>query len=207
MLTSPQHLQNLMSEMADKNVCPTTVNSGFKSPSMTEPRLHIHRRNLPHWTLEGSTYFITYRLASGTLAPPEQQLVFDHIRAGHGKFYSLAAVVVMPDHVHLLLKPKPEYTLSRIMKGIKGVSAEWHCRRRNSCHFLGVICEESISQHLAGFLHEGVAVAVAPVGRFGPTGVPWHKRFAGTRSSVPEPLPAAPREAVLSIRETPLDCG
>ncbi len=90
---------------------------------MTEPYLQIHRRNLPHWRLEGSTYFITFRLASGALATSEQQLVFDHIRAGHGKFYTLAAIVVMPDHVHLLLKPKPEFALSRIMKGIKGVSA------------------------------------------------------------------------------------
>ena len=29
----------------------------------------------------------------------------------------------MPDHVHILLIPKENYTLSRIMKGIKGVSA------------------------------------------------------------------------------------
>ena len=29
----------------------------------------------------------------------------------------------MPDHVHLLLKPNAEFPLSRIMKGIKGVSA------------------------------------------------------------------------------------
>ena len=90
---------------------------------MIEPQLHIHRRNLPHWTLQGSTYFITFRLAQGTLSATEQQLILDHIRVGHGKFYTLAAVVVMPDHVHLLLRPNVEYTLSRIMKGIKGVSA------------------------------------------------------------------------------------
>jgi REP element-mobilizing transposase RayT len=29
----------------------------------------------------------------------------------------------MPDHVHLLLRPKKEYSLSRVMRGIKGVSA------------------------------------------------------------------------------------
>ena len=38
-------------------------------------------------------------------------------------FYDLAAVMVMPDHSHLILKPRSEYGLSRIMKGIKGVSA------------------------------------------------------------------------------------
>jgi REP element-mobilizing transposase RayT len=29
----------------------------------------------------------------------------------------------MPDHVHILIRPKEGYTLSRVMKGIKGVSA------------------------------------------------------------------------------------
>jgi REP element-mobilizing transposase RayT len=35
----------------------------------------------------------------------------------------LAAAMVMPDHTHLVLKPRNGYVLSRIMKGIKGVSA------------------------------------------------------------------------------------
>ena len=30
----------------------------------------------------------------------------------------------MPDHVHLLLQPMPGVSLSRIMKGIKGVSSK-----------------------------------------------------------------------------------
>ena len=32
--------------------------------------------------------------------------------------------IVMPDHYHLLIRPKPAYDLSRVMKGIKGVSAK-----------------------------------------------------------------------------------
>jgi len=31
--------------------------------------------------------------------------------------------MVMPDHTHLILKPCYGYSLSRVMKGIKGVSA------------------------------------------------------------------------------------
>lgn len=31
--------------------------------------------------------------------------------------------MVMPDHTHLILKPRGDMSLSRIMKGIKGVSA------------------------------------------------------------------------------------
>ena len=99
---------------------------------MNDPPLHITRRNLPHWTLEGSTYFITFRLSSGSLSAEERVIVRDHLQAGHGKFYHLAAAVVMTDHVHLLLRPIGEYTLSRVMKGIKGVSARLVNQRRGT---------------------------------------------------------------------------
>lgn len=90
---------------------------------MEDPDLQIRRRNLPHWTLANSVYFVTFRLASGTLSVAERALVLNHIKSGQGKFYHLAAAVVMPDHVHLLIQPIAGYTLSRVMKGIKGVSA------------------------------------------------------------------------------------
>jgi YbgC/YbaW family acyl-CoA thioester hydrolase len=90
---------------------------------MAEPQLRIRRRNLPHWCLDGSIYFITFRAASQVLSIDERRLVLQHIKGGHEKFYYLAATVVMPDHVHLLLIPKEPYSLSRIMKGIKGVTA------------------------------------------------------------------------------------
>ena len=44
----------------------------------------------------------------------------------------LAATVIMPDHVHLLVKPIPPYDLSRIMKCTKGVSARKINSRRQS---------------------------------------------------------------------------
>jgi putative transposase len=99
---------------------------------MPEPRLQITRRRLPHWTLEGSTYFITFHLLSGTLADDEVRLVLEHLRSGDGRFYRLAAAVVMPEHVHLLLRPLGNITLSRIMKGIKGVSARRLNQRRGA---------------------------------------------------------------------------
>ncbi|MCM8784840.1 MAG: transposase [Candidatus Omnitrophica bacterium] len=37
--------------------------------------------------------------------------------------YKIHAAVIMPNHVHLLIEPFPEYTLSDILKGIKGASA------------------------------------------------------------------------------------
>jgi putative transposase len=90
---------------------------------MSEPELSIRRRNLPHWTQDGSTYFVTVRIEKGRLTEDERQIILDHLVAGDGRFYILGAAVVMPDHVHMLIRPLPPYDLSRIMKGIKGASA------------------------------------------------------------------------------------
>jgi len=104
----------------DKNVCSTNdLNEG----------LQITRRKLPHWTLKGSTYFVTFRTAKRQAGMPillsdeEQKLVLEHVINHNERFYMLIATVVMPDHVHLLLVPEEKYRLSRIMKGIKGVTA------------------------------------------------------------------------------------
>lgn len=49
--------------------------------------------------------------------------MLDHIKAGNTRFYDLAATVVMPDHVHQILRPREPFDVPRIMKGIKGISA------------------------------------------------------------------------------------
>ncbi|OGC83098.1 MAG: hypothetical protein A2W07_00285 [candidate division Zixibacteria bacterium RBG_16_43_9] len=94
----------------------------FKKYNMDEG-LQITRRKLPHWTLEGSTYFVTFRTAQGELSIEEQKLVLEHVIKNNEKFYTLIAVVIMPDHVHLMLTPSGECQLRRIMKGIKGTTA------------------------------------------------------------------------------------
>lgn len=81
------------------------------------------KRKLPHWTIEGSVYFVTFTLIDGFLTEDEQGIVYDHILTGHGKFYDLITFVVMPDHVHILFTLKEGFELSRVMKGIKGVSS------------------------------------------------------------------------------------
>jgi REP element-mobilizing transposase RayT len=98
---------------------------------MNRPGLHKNRRHLPHWQLPGSTYFVTFRLKRGELTPEERRLVFDHIRHGDPRFYRLLALVVMPDHVHLVARPNEEVALSAMMKGIKGVSARRINERRH----------------------------------------------------------------------------
>jgi REP element-mobilizing transposase RayT len=99
--------------------------------SVTTPN-KFTRRNLPHWQIEGSTYFLTFRTAGTILDIDERLTVLGHITSGDNQFYRLAASVVMPDHCHLLLRPLPEYSLSRVMKGIKGVSARLINQQRGS---------------------------------------------------------------------------
>ena len=90
----------------------------------TAAQVRVRRRRLPHWTLDGATYFITFRLTADPMSDPERRIIRDHIVAGHTRFYHLFAVVVMPDHVHLLLRPADGFTLSRVMQGLKSESAK-----------------------------------------------------------------------------------
>ncbi len=90
---------------------------------MDRAEIHRTRRHLPHWERVGSTYFITFRVKRGELSGDERRIVFDHVRSGDPGFYALSALVVMPDHVHLLARPREGVDLSRMMKGIKGVAA------------------------------------------------------------------------------------
>lgn len=100
-----------------KNACPT-----LSFICVMPNELKITRRHLPHWTIDGVTYFVTFRSLT-ELTPKERTITFDHIISGHKKFYVLSAFIVMPDHIHVLLQPIGEFDLGRIMKGIKGVSA------------------------------------------------------------------------------------
>ena len=107
----------------------------LKARLMGEPverELKTTQRRLPHWTRDGSTYFVTFRVLDGELQAADRKVVLDHVRHGAGRFYGLAAAVVMPDHVHLLLQPRKAFELSRVMKGLKGVSARLVNDRRGS---------------------------------------------------------------------------
>jgi hypothetical protein len=97
-----------------------------------DDRLKITRRRLPHWQLRGSTYYITFRVAGGILSPDEIQIVLSHIGSGDGKFYRLIAAIVMPDHTHAILRPVDAIDLTRIMKGIKGVTARLINQQRDT---------------------------------------------------------------------------
>lgn len=86
------------------------------------------RRNLPHWRLSSSTYFVTFRLRGGVISEDERKIVLSAIRHFHQIRYWVTTSVVMPNHVHLMLRPVAaesgdKFSLSKILQGIKGFSA------------------------------------------------------------------------------------
>ncbi|MDH5543105.1 MAG: transposase [Nitrospinota bacterium] len=91
--------------------------------------LHIARRNLPHWQIGESLYFITFRAKEGIqLDGSARDAVIGVILEYHKKYYDLSSAVVMHDHAHIIIKPLKKYndvyySLSEILKMIKGKSA------------------------------------------------------------------------------------
>jgi REP element-mobilizing transposase RayT len=88
-----------------------------------EEEVQKTRRRLPHWRIAGATYFLTWRVLKGTVAMHERLVILNHVRSGDAHFYDLLGAVVMPDHAHAVLAPQSGCSLSRITKGIKGVTA------------------------------------------------------------------------------------
>ncbi|MEW6533683.1 MAG: transposase [Thermodesulfobacteriota bacterium] len=88
--------------------------------------LTIYRRKLPHWRMEGSIYFVTWRLAKGQnpLKPAERSLVADALTHFDGQCYELLAYVVMDDHVHALVLPLAPHTLQQILHSWKSFTAK-----------------------------------------------------------------------------------
>jgi len=165
-----------------RNALTPYIESNIDIP-VCDSDIHITHRNLPHWTKDGSIYWITFRLADSL--PHEKldnwkternQWVSKHpepwselewkeynerfgdrlegwLDAGYGccvlsrpevrkilqecllrfdeERLRIHAAVIMPNHIHLLLSPLKNHSLSELLKGIKGASA----RRIN--HLLG----------------------------------------------------------------------
>ena len=87
--------------------------------------LEIKQRRLPHWSLKGSTYFVTWRLARYVkhLQDQERQVVADALMHFDGQRYKLLAYVVMNDHVHVICRPLPGYSLDQLLHSWKSFTA------------------------------------------------------------------------------------
>jgi len=89
-------------------------------------RTKTYRRDLPHWELEGSTYFITFcvdRIVGKPFQNPKLAQFAASTICHRKDKYNLYAYVVMPDHIHFILKPTPDNTLSKILQNMKGSMA------------------------------------------------------------------------------------
>ncbi len=88
-----------------------------------------YRRRLPHYQKSDRPLFVTFRkLTRDALPEPARDLVLQHCLYEHGRRIDLHAVVVMPDHVHLLFTPLRDKAgwpilMHKIMKAMKGTSA------------------------------------------------------------------------------------
>jgi REP element-mobilizing transposase RayT len=86
--------------------------------------LVVKSRRLPHPTVTGATYFVTFRTHARFQLPPDaRDLVMAAIQAQQQKSIDLDATVVMPDHVHAILRVLVGYPPTRCFQRIKGQSS------------------------------------------------------------------------------------
>jgi REP element-mobilizing transposase RayT len=96
----------------------------------SEEDLVIYRRRMPHWRLEGSVYFVTWRLAPSQikLSPEEREVILTALKYFDSLKYRLFAGVVMHDHVHVLVKPFENHQLQNLVHSWKSFTAHKFCR-------------------------------------------------------------------------------
>lgn len=87
-----------------------------------------YRRKLPHRQWGDKVYFITFSsYKRAELSPASRDIVLETCLAGRGKLFDLHAIVVMPDHVHLMLTPSADMngtiSIPEITQAIKSASA------------------------------------------------------------------------------------
>lgn len=79
----------------------------------------LTRRNLPHIQKPGHAYHVVFRTRDIQLPEVARRVAFDACLYWNAKKADVHACVVMPDHVHLLLTPKPRQTSQRVLACLK----------------------------------------------------------------------------------------
>ena len=98
------------------------------TPIPSAPK-YQYRRRLPHFQKSDAPLFITFSQAGPLVLPEDaRDLILNHRLREHGVRIELFAAVVMPDHVHLLLRALRDergwpIPLVEIMQGLKGATA------------------------------------------------------------------------------------
>jgi REP element-mobilizing transposase RayT len=90
----------------------------------------FYRRQLPHLQRDCKPHFLTFCTYQKWILPEcLRRVVLDCCLHDDGRSIDLRAVVVMPDHVHMIFTPLVDedaaevFSLARITNAIKGVSA------------------------------------------------------------------------------------
>lgn len=98
--------------------------------TMFPTRTYQYRRRLPHFHKFDRALFVTFcKLTRDAFPERARALVLQHCLHEYQRRILLHAVVVMPDHVHMLFTPMRNgedgwpYPLQKILKMIKGTSA------------------------------------------------------------------------------------
>ena len=97
---------------------------------LRDAQLKVTYRNLPHWELEGSVYFITFNTWEKLeLTLAARQVVLNACKFFDRQRYQIFCLVVMPDHVHMLMQPLEKsdnkfWSLSSILHSMKSYSSK-----------------------------------------------------------------------------------
>jgi REP element-mobilizing transposase RayT len=99
-----------------------------------------------HIFIEGSVYFVTWRLARQQvqLSSDERAEVVSAIRHFANERYQLFAYVVMNDHVHVLLSPNDAVSLLSIVQSWKSFTANLFQRKHGR---RGALWQRSFFEH------------------------------------------------------------
>lgn len=92
--------------------------------------------------LDGADYHVTARINRGEkifLVREDRELFMDILKRAKKKFdFSLKNFCIMGNHIHMLIKPGPKESLSRIMQWLLGVFAQhWNKTHHLSGHLWG----------------------------------------------------------------------
>jgi putative transposase len=86
--------------------------------------VRMYRRNLPHIQVEANPHLVTFcTYQRRHLTADEREIIFRSCLHENGCRLRLHALVVMPDHVHLLATPLADTLLSTTIGSIKSASA------------------------------------------------------------------------------------
>jgi len=118
--------------------------------------------------LEGAEYHVTARINRGEkifLAEEDKELFMAILKRAKKKFvFSLKNFCIMGNHVHLLIKPGPGESLSKIMQWLLGVFAQlWNKKHGLSGHLWGDRFYSRIILGILDFLRVFIYIDYNPV--------------------------------------------